>query len=326
MPITRADFPALTDDLESIFNEVSRTKIADMKGLSLFDVRDEQRRTHDHLLLHGANGIEEVTPGGDLPTVNTDEGDSVTYTQRYFGAKFAVTKEMRLFDLHQQIETVARSITEDAWDKVDQSMADVLLYGTATSYTDVYGGTVTSVGPDGLALFSASHTNGVSTSSRQFSNLIKDGTNNNPALSRAAIVQTRANAMVYKDPEGLVRPVKLDTIIVPPSLEDAAERILNSAQMSGTGNNDINPLKGKFKLIVWERLETRSDATDTSAYWFMADSSKVGETLKAYFAERPSLDAPEQVYKNKNWEYSVDYFYSWGTGFPGYIFGSTGVN
>lgn len=325
MPITVSDFSSLTDDLQSIFNEASRSKIADMKGLQLFDVRDEQRRTHDHQVLHNAAGIKEVTPGADLPSINTDDGDSITYTQRYFGGLVSVTKEMRLFDLYDQIETLARSVTEDAFDKIDQSMADTLLYGTSTSYTDVYGGTVTSVGPDGLALFSASHTNGVSTSSRTYSNLINDGTNNNPALSRAAIVQTRANAMVYKDPEGLVKPIKLDTIIVPPSLEDAADRILNSTLLPGSMNNDINPLKGKFNLVVWERLETRSDATDTSAYWFMADSSKVGETLKAYFAERPSLDAPEQVYKNKNWDYSLDYFYSWGLGFQPYIFGSTGT-
>lgn len=326
MAITVSDFSSLTDDLESIFNEVARTKIADMKGLQLFDVRDEQRRTHDHLVLHNAAGIKEVTPGGDLPTINSDEGDSITYTQRYFGGLVPVTKEMRLFDLHDQIESLARSVTEDAFDKIDQSMADTLLYGTATSYTDVYDGTVTSVGPDGLALFSASHTNGLSTSSSTYSNLISDGTNTNPALSRAAIVQTRANAMTYQDPSGLVKPVHLDTIIVPPSLEDQAHRIVDSNQMSGTGNNDTNPLRGKYNIITWERLETRSDGTDTSAYWFMADSSKVGETLKAYFAERPSLDAPEQVYRNKNWEYSVDYFYSWGIGFQPYIFGSTGVN
>jgi hypothetical protein len=95
---------------------------------------------------------------------------------------------------------------------------------------------------------------------------------------------------------------------------------------SGT-TNDMNSLKGKIKkLIVWPRLSTRSDGTDTSAYWFMADSSKVGESLKAKFAERPSIDAPSEVYENKNWEWTCDFFYALGIGHPAYIYGSTGVN
>ena len=123
-----------------------------------------------------------------------------------------------------------------------------------------------------------------------------------------------------------VFPSSLVNVIVAPANEDAAERILFSTQMSGTANNDTNPLKGKIKnLIVWDRLETRSDDTDTSAYWFMSDSSKVGETLKSKFAERPTLDAPEQVYRNKNWEYTTDMFYVIGLGYQVYIAGSTGV-
>jgi len=96
--------------------------------------------------------------------------------------------------------------------------------------------------------------------------------------------------------------------------------------MPTTANRAINPLKGKIRnVIVWERLEERSDETDTSAYWFMADSAKVGESLMALFSERPSLDPPEEVYENKNWLYSLDFFYTIGLGYPAFIFGSTGA-
>ena len=81
-------------------------------------------------------------------------------------------------------------------------------------------------------------------------------------------------------------------------------------------------LKGKITVKTWEKLETRTDGTDTSAYWFMADSKKVKETLQALFRERPSLDAPEQVYKNKNWDWSLDFYYTLGRGFSPYLRGS----
>ena len=321
MPIVTSDFASLTDDLQSIFNEVAKTKVAEMKGNKIFNVFDTKRRTFDHLILHGVEGIKEVTPGQDLPNILSEEGDSITWTQRYFGGIASITKAMRKFDLHNQIDSIVRSLSIDAFDKIDQSLADVLLRGfSATSYADVYGSTVSAVGPDALALFSASHSNNLN--SNVFSNIITE-TAVNPVLSRAAIVAARKQGKVHKDPNGINRPINLDTLIVAPSNEDLAERILYSTQMSGVANNDINPLKGKVtKLIVWERLETRSDDTDTSAYWFMVDSTKVGESLQCLFAERPSLDAPDQVYKNKNWEYSLDFFYTLGLGYPAYIFGS----
>ncbi len=317
MPITTDDFQSLTDDLQGIFNEVARTKVAEMKGNKVFNVFDTNRRTFDHLILHGLNGIKEVTPGQDLPNIMGEEGDTITWTQRYFGGIASVTKAMRKFDLHNQIDTIVRSLTIDAFDKIDQSLADVLLYGWSTTYTDVYGKSVSGAGPDTLALFSTAHTNNLN--STTFANIITS----NPILSRAAIITARKQGMTHKDPNGHKRPINLDTLVVAPSNEDLAERIVYSDLIPGSANNDKNTLKGKIKqIIVWERLEERSDGTDTSAYWFMYDSSMVGETLNALFAERPSLDAPDQVYANKNWDYSCDFFYTIGLGYPAYIFGS----
>jgi hypothetical protein len=323
--ITVQDFPSLTDDIQSWFNEASSVSVAEMVGDQIFEVRETGRRTHDHLVLHGIGGIEEVTPGQDLPRVTSEEGDSITYTQRYFGAIGAVTKEMRMFDMYDEIENLVKTLAQDAFDKIDQSYADVLTNGWSTSYTDVYGKTVSGVGTDGLALFSASHTNNLNANT--FSNLLVDSSNTvDPALSRDAIVASRARALTYKDPNNLNRKITLDTLIVSADKEDEANRIIFSGGVQGTPNVDTNPLRGWIRrVLVWSRVDTRSDGTDTSGYWFMADSRKVGETLKSKFAERPSMDAPEQVYSNKDWEWSIDFFYTCGLGFPAYIRGSRGT-
>jgi phage major head subunit gpT-like protein len=125
----------------------------------------------------------------------------------------------------------------------------------------------------------------------------------------------RALGLVHKDPNGKTRPIKYDILLVPPSLEDMATRICNSQYLPGSANNDINPLYGKIKVVVWARLETASDGTDASAYWYLLDSSRKDETLQCLFAERPSLDAPEEVYENKDWNYTLDYFYAIGFGY-----------
>jgi len=321
-----SDFAALTDDLQEIFQEASADAIAEMVGPKLFDVRDTDRRTYDYQVMHGIAGVERVAEGGDLPRISTEEGDSATWTQARYGAIAPVTKDMRKFDLHGKIEEMIRTLTEDGWQKTDQSFADVLTNGfSASNYTDVYGDSVAATTPDGLALFSASHSNNLNSST--FRNLIRTaGGTANPALTRETVVHSRVEARGHKDANGVNRPVRLDRLIVAPVNEDEALRIVGSSQVSGSAENDINPLKGMVDVLVWERLATRSDGTDTSAYWFMCNKAKVGRSLKAMFAERPSLDAPEQVYRNKDWEYSLDYYYAIGRAFPNQIWGSTGAN
>lgn len=325
MSIVRQDFSALTDDLQSIFSESAENAIAEMKAPMLFDVSDTNRRTYDHLVLHGMAGIEEVTPGADLPSIAHEQGDTITYTQRYFGGRAVITKEMRKFDLHDQMESQVKSLAQDAFDKVDQSGADVLLNGWSTSYTDVYGQTVSATGPDGLALFSASHSNNLNANT--YSNLLVNAAAAaDPVLSRAAIVESRARALKFQDPNGLIRPITLDTLCVTAKNEDLANRIIFSDGVQGTNNVDTNPLRGWVKkIVVWPRLDVSGAGTDTDDYWFMADSRKVKESLKMFFAERPSLDAPEEVYENKNWEYTLDFFYTTGIGHAPYIRGSRGT-
>jgi len=317
--ITTADFSSLTGDLQSIYNEVSSTKLAKMIGPTFFNVSDTNRKTHEHLILHGVAGIEDVSEGQDFPRVTTEQGDTITWTQRHYGVTVPITKDMRKFDLHNQINSVVRSITEDSWDKIEQDYADTFLYGWDTSFTNVYGKSTASVGPDGACLFSAAHSTPLNDTA--FNNLITG----NPVLSRSAIVTTRKTALVHKDPNGHIKPILLDTLVVAPSNEDLARRIVESELISGSANNDMNPLKGSLKIVVWPYLEARSDGTDTSAYWFMLSSGKVKESLHSLFAERPSLDAPEVVYANKNWDYTLDYYYTNGIGFPAFVWGSNGT-
>ena len=297
MPILTTDFSSLTDDLESIFNEVSKSKIAEMVGPKIFNVGDTTRKTHEHLVLHGIAGVEDVSEGQDLPKVTGEEGDTIQWTQRRYGVIVAITKDMRMFDLHNQIDSVVRSITEDAWNKLEQDYADTLSYGWDTSFTNVYGTTTASVGPDGVELFSASHTTPVTTDN--FTNLLA-GDTANPVLARSAIVASRVAASVHQDPNGIIRPINLDTLVVAPSNADLAERILNSPQVAGTANNDIEPLRGKIKLVVWPHLETRSDSTDTSAYWFIKkiaeeNSNYVNVKSSLINGESPEVGNPQEV-------------------------------
>lgn len=325
--ITTADFPQLTEEIQEIFDEAARNKVDQMVSKEIFDIGDDNTLNYEHVVLHGLGRPQAVAEGADIPVENHDEGDTITYQQKYYANAFAVTKKMRKFDQYGKIRGMAKSMADGAFDAVDQSLADMLTNGWSTSYTNIYNESVSAVGPDGLAMFSTAHTNGVATSSDTYRNQIKNSAaTENPALSRDAIVTARADAMVHRDPKGLARGIMLDTLVVAPENEDLAERIILSSQIQGSQNNDINPLKGKVKRILpWSRTSTNGQGTDTSAYYFMFDSNLVEETLKAKFAERPSLDAPDEVYINKNWVYTLDFFYWSGIGYQAYIWGSQGT-
>lgn len=324
---TTADYPKLTQKLNEVFNESATVAMEEWKGKEIFDVMDTDWKVYDYLVMHGTGNFSRVAEGQELPTVSSNEGDSAQFTQKRYGDKVAITKDMRMFDRYDQMQEAVSSAVEEAFQKIDQSMADVLLNGfTGTTYTDVYGDTVSNLAVDGVVLFSASHTNNIN--SRTFRNLIRNSAGTaNPGLSRDAIVKARADARTYRDANNVNRPVNLDMLIVSANREDLAERLVYSTGVATTPNVDINPLKGKInQIMVWSKLDTRSDGVDTSAYWFMADSRRVKKCLKAPFAQKPMMQQAEQITETQNWLYPIDGYYALGLGYPAYIFGSTGAN
>lgn len=327
MAILSTDFAALKIYLDEVYNEAANTAIADVVGMEVFKIMDKQRETHIERILHGMENIQRVAEGQDFPSVSSVQGDSFTSTQNQYGTRIAVTKRMRLFELYDEMNEMVRSNSDAAFHQIDQSYADVLTNGfSSANYTDVYTSSVAATGPDGLALFSASHTNPLNANT--FSNLstYPAGTTN-PALSRESLVRNIQLGLTYTDPVALNRPIRYDTLLVAPGNFDLAMRLTGSDKIPESTENDTNKfLNGRLKVKVWEKLQTRTGGTDTSAYWFLYDSKKVGESLKSIFAQRPMLHAPEEVNANKNWEWTLDYFYSIHRGWPAYVRGSTGAN
>ena len=149
--ITTKDFPSLTQELQSIFDEGKKRKVAESQGLKLFDVIDTELRDYKHQLLHGINGMSRIAEGQDFPLVTTSEGDNIIYTQNQYAMRMAITKLNRMFwrTDNGNVMNQVKKATDTVFDQIDQSLADVLAYGHNTSYTDVYGQTITNaVCPD----------------------------------------------------------------------------------------------------------------------------------------------------------------------------------
>ena len=322
--LTTSDYAGLTQHLNEIFNETAKRKVAMMVGKQLFDTSGTDWQVYTYQQLDGVAKFERVAEGGQLPAATSAIGDSVTATQRRYGGRVSITKDMRKFERYGEMDRLVKSNVEYAFNRIDQSMADLLLNGfTSTSYTDIYGNTQSNVAPDGVVFFSASHSNNQNSTTQR--NLIRNAAGTtNPDLARATIVKARADGKIHKDANGINREVNLDRLLVAPTQEDLAERLVMSSGPAGTPNVDINPLKSSVNnIIVWSRLETSGGGTDTSLYWFMADSSNMKDTLHAPFAQMPQMSGASEVHDSLNWEYVIDSYYVLFVGEPFSVWGST---
>ncbi len=321
MTIKVSDFAKLTDDLQSIFNE-EKVIAQDQDVRKCFGTENMDRRTHEHLVINPQASISEVGDGEEYPETDLTEGDSIIYTARKFGGIIKITEEMREDDLYNQIEGLSRGQFKTLYRTVYQDMSDLMKNGYATSYTDVYGKVVSSVGPDGLALFSASHTAGGVTG-YTYSNIIATATGTagatvtNPALSYEAVEAAINNMLLYVAPDGTVAPIVAKKLVVSPKNKGLADRILHSSLMAGTANNDKNSISN-IELVVVPQL-------GASDYWFLMGEG-YEETLKLMFRVKPTMVAPEAVYSTGDWKYKVRTRYTLGIGYQAYVHGSKGTN
>lgn len=91
------------------------------------------------------------------------------------------------------------------------------------------------------------------------------------------------------DDRGIKIVIRPTHLIVPSGLEFTAKTILNSTLLSGTANNDVNPIAGALTPITWRYL-----TDDTDAWWTAALGQ--GGGIRAYDSGAPVI---EQFYDVK---------------------------
>lgn len=155
------------------------------------------------------------------------------------------------------------------------------------SYIDL--GNTTSIGPDGVALFSASHPN------------IKGGVQSNTAAVSGTIsVVAVRNAMQtfrrFKDDTG-VRLINVmpEQLLVPPDIEYDALEIMRSSDRPDTPNRATNVISGKLQVVCNPYL------VDTNNWYIFA--SKGQHKLKSF--NRESFDVETDEDKKTSIQYVI---------------------
>lgn len=242
---------ALDPTFRSIFNETEREFVPMYP--QIFHVLNSTKAFEKDTALSGLGQLEEVPELGAIPYEDATPGWDVTYVHKKFAKGRMVSQEMVDDEKFNMIAKLPKSLAESKARTKEQSAADIFNYG----FTAGGGGLARFTGGDSLALFSSAHVNRQGNVSQ--SNRITTALN---STSLAAVITAMKKRRNSKNQLIGFMP---DTLLVPTELEFTARAILESTQVLGSANNDVNVLKGSLNLIVWPFL---SSATA----WFVIDS------------------------------------------------------
>ena len=288
--------------IDEIFQESMKDKLDDLVLLRIFDEETNSHRNDTILIEEGLTGVSFIPENSEYPDANPWDSSTFTMTKYKYGAKVLITEEMKKYNEIWSMKERIRSIVDEGMEMIEQSLADILLYGFSTSpYTDVFGKTTWAVGQKGYALFNSND-----------NNIIKIGATTNPELSVQALDAAYVMGATRTNALGQHKSIKYDTLLVSPALRGKAEQLVNSDKLPWSSDNAVNFNKGRFKIVESPRLATRSDGTDTSAYWFVFDSRKVKNQLKVKWAKKPELKAVGEVIFDANEVHRFSFWYSRG--------------
>ena len=302
--------------IDEIFQESMKDKLDDLVLLKIFDEETNSHRNDTILIEEWLTWVSYIPENSEYPDANPWESDNMTFTKHKYGAKVLITEEMKLYNEVWDMKERIRSIVDEGMEMLEQSLADILLnWFSTSSYTDVFGKTTGAVGQKGRALFNTTDWN-----------VITVGATANPELCTASLNAAYVMGRTHKNSLGQYKSVKYDTLLVSPALRAIADTLVDSDHLPWSSDNAVNFNKGRFKVIESNRLSSKSDGTDTSAYWFVFDSKKIKRQLKVKWARHPRLKLVWECIFDANEVHRFSFIYSRGFLNFNYIAGSTWAN
>jgi hypothetical protein len=269
----------------------------------IYETESSERSFEEETKLSGFNAAPVKNEGSAIAYDNGQEAWTARYNHETIAQGFSLTEEAIEDNLYDSLsarytKALARSM---AYTKQVKAAA-VLNNGFTSGYN----------GGDGVPLFSASHP------------LVSGGTNSNIPSTPADLNETSLEAAViqislWTDERGLLIAAKPKKLIVPPSLQFVATRLLETELRVGTNDNDINALKSNGSIA--EGYTINHFLTDTNA-WFL--TTDVPNGMK-HFVRVPLSQSMDGDFDTGNVRYKARERYSFGWSDPLGMFGSVGA-
>ena len=301
MAISRAQLlKELLPGLNALFG-LEYAKYGD-EAAEIFETESSDRSFEEETKLSGFSAAPVKGEGSAIEYDNAQEAWTARYTHETIAMGFSLTEE---------------AIEDNLYDSLSSRYTKALARGMA--YTkQVKGASILnnafagSTYGDGQTLCSTAHP------------LVSGGTNSNRPAVAADLNETSLEAAViqiagWTDERGLLIAAKPSKLVIPPSLQFVATRLLDTELRVSTADNDINALRNNGSIPGGYTVNNY--LTDTNAWFLMTD---VPNGLK-HFVRSPMQTSMDADFDTGNSRYKARERYSFGVSDPLGIFGSPGA-
>jgi hypothetical protein len=302
MAISRAQLlKELLPGLNALFG-LEYAKYAE-EHTEIFDADSSDRSFEEETKLSGFGAAPVKDEGSAIDYDNAQEAWTARYTHETIAMGFSITEEAIEDNLYDSLSSRYTKALARAMAYTKQVKGAAILNNAFDSnYT--YG--------DGVELCSTLHP------------LVSGGVNSNEPATAADLNETSLEAAViqiaaWTDERGLLIAAKPRKLILPPSLQFVATRLLETELRVDTADNDINAIKTNGSIP--EGYCINHYLTDTDA-WFLKTDTPNG--LK-HFTRAAMSTGMDGDFDTGNSRYKARERYSFGVSDPLGIFGSPGA-
>jgi len=268
----------------------------------IYETETSERSFEEETKLSGFSAAPVKNEGSAIAYDNAQEAWTARYNHETIAMGFSITEEAVEDNLYDSLSARYTKSLARAMAYTKQVKAAYILNNAFTG-GPTYG--------DGVVLCSTAHP------------LVSGGTNSNRPTTGADLNETSLeNAVIqiaaWTDERGLLIAAKPKKLVVPPSLQFVATRLLETSLRVGTTDNDINALKNNGSIP--EGYTVNHFLTDTNGWFLLTD---VPNGLK-HFTRMPLSNSMDGDFDTGNVRYKSRERYSFGVSDPLGIFGSPG--
>lgn len=292
MAQTRGTFDALYDNVDKTFGAIMKAQLKELPRIypELFSIKTSDRK-FERVVTYVPFGDTQLKPEGETYVMDTlRQGYTKDFTHTENGLGFEVTQTALEDDVENILNRAGEWLAFSARYVEEGRAANPFNNGFTTEQT-----------PDGVSLFNTLHA------------LRAGGTaKNRPSVDADLSATSLTQALIdfqtdQKDEAGhLANPIQSLILYIPPALEFLADRLVNSAGLPGSSDNDKNPLKRRtWEIVVNPRL------TDTDA-WFLVAASKGQHGLTFYRRVPISMEPMDKDPRTGNRIFKIRHRFSVG--------------
>jgi len=292
MPQTRGTFDALYDNVDKTFGAIMKAQLKELPRIypEIFSIKTSDRK-FERVVTYVPFGDTQSKPEGETYVMDTlRQGYTKDFTHTENGLGFEVTQTALEDDVENILNRAGEWLAFSARYVEEGRAANPFNNGFTTETT-----------PDGVSLFSTSH-------ALRGGGTAKNRPSTDADLSATSLTQALIDLQTdQKDEAGhLANPIQSLILYIPPALEFLADRLVNSAGLPGSSDNDKNPLKRRtWEIVVNPRL------TDTDA-WFLVAASKGQHGLTFYRRVPISMEPMDKDPRTGNRIFKIRHRFSVG--------------